>query len=127
MEAEVFLDTHVVVWLYAGELVLLSRKAKKVIEDSELLISPISLLEIDYLFETKKITVRGRPILDDLQEKLDLKVAEDPFIEVVSKASHVTWTRDPFDRLIVAHALLRSIPLITKDRSIKRHYHRCVW
>jgi PIN domain nuclease of toxin-antitoxin system len=43
--------------------------------------------------------------------------------------SHVSWTRDPFDRLIVAQARCtrRSIALITKDRLIRRHFKGAVW
>jgi len=48
----IYLDTHVVVWLYSGELSLLSEKACQLIEENELLISPLVLLELQYLFET---------------------------------------------------------------------------
>jgi len=34
-------------------------------------------------------------------------------------------TRDPFDRMLVAHSLARGVPLCTADREIRRH-HRLV-
>jgi PIN domain nuclease of toxin-antitoxin system len=38
------------------------------------------------------------------------------------------WTRDPFDRLIVAHAKANGIaPLITKDEAIHEHYANARW
>jgi len=38
-----------------------------------------------------------------------------------------TWTRDPFDRLIVSQARLADVPLLTRDRTIHTHYPRAIW
>jgi PIN domain nuclease of toxin-antitoxin system len=38
-----------------------------------------------------------------------------------------TWTRDPFDRIIVAQARLRGAPLLTKDRTIQTHHAEAFW
>ena len=46
----IYLDTHVVVWLYAGETSKLSQAAEELINTNDLLISPIVLLEMNYLF-----------------------------------------------------------------------------
>jgi len=45
------------------------------------------------------------------------------------RGEHVSseWTRDPFDRLIVAHAAANDARLLTKDEKIRRHYKRAVW
>ncbi len=127
METQVFLDTHVVIWLYAGELERFSKRARNALERAELWISPMCLLEINYLFETKKITARSSPILKDLSEKIDLQVSDRPFIDVVREAASLTFTRDPFDRLIVAQARLCHAALITKDRTLRKNYSRCIW
>ena len=37
------------------------------------------------------------------------------------------WTRDTFDRLIVAQAKTRDASLLTKDRTILEHYPHAVW
>ena len=66
----IYLDTHVVVWLYSGELFLFSEKACQLIEENELLISPLVLLELQYLFEIKRITVEPTVIFDSLAEKV---------------------------------------------------------
>ena len=42
-------------------------------------------------------------------------------------AAEETWTRDPFDRVIVAQARLRGAPLLTKDRAIHAGYERAIW
>jgi PIN domain nuclease of toxin-antitoxin system len=46
---------------------------------------------------------------------------------VAIAVERVQWTRDPFDRLIVAQALLHDAPLITKDEHIRRHYAGALW
>jgi PIN domain nuclease of toxin-antitoxin system len=45
----------------------------------------------------------------------------------VLQALPLSWTRDPFDRLIVAQAAVRDAPLLTKDRAIRRRYRAAVW
>lgn len=127
METEVLLDTHLLVWLYAGENERLSDKAKKTIEGATLLASPISILEIDFLHEVKKIAVKGQTVLQALEETMGLGIPNDSYFDVITEAGHVSWTRDPFDRLLVAHARLRGIPLLTKDAVLREHYGRCVW
>ena len=34
----------------------------------------------------------------------------------------LAFTRDPFDRLIVAHATLLQAPLVSQDVSLRHHY-----
>lgn len=52
----IFLDTHVVVWLYSGKIDMLSKKASDLIENGDLFISPAVTLELQYLKEVKRIT-----------------------------------------------------------------------
>ena len=51
-----------------------------------------------------------------------IRVCNYPFGLVMDQALREKWTRDPFDRIIVAHARARKAPLITSDRNILRHY-----
>jgi PIN domain nuclease of toxin-antitoxin system len=46
---------------------------------------------------------------------------------VVHAAESTDFTRDPFDRLIVAHASLHGAPLVTKDEHLHRHHASAVW
>lgn len=122
-----YLDTHIVVWLYSGEADLFSQKAKEQIENSDLYVSPTVLLELQYLFETKKILKHPHEILDDLVSRIGIRVCDLPFPQVVETALLENWTRDPFDRLIVAQALIRHAPLISKDKKIAKNYVNTVW
>ncbi|HXL25381.1 MAG TPA: PIN domain-containing protein [Chthoniobacterales bacterium] len=123
----IYLDTHVVVWLYAGEHSRLARTARRFIETESLLISPVLLLELALLEETGRIKVRAQAIIAELQESLALSICDLPFTEVAVVSLQQKWTRDPFDRLIVAQAAVRGARLITKDRLIRRHFKDVVW
>lgn len=123
----IYLDTHVVVWLYAGLGQNLSDTVRQLINRHDILISPIVLLECQYLFEIEKIRVPGAEIEADLTHIIGLKVCKEPFARVVKEAVDSPWTRDPFDRLIVAHAAVKDAILLTKDQKIRAHYANARW
>src|SRR5580704_6497916 len=100
----IYLDTHVAVWLYGGLLDKFTPKAKDYLENHELMISPMVYLEIQYLYEIKRVTLGAAKMIDYLVAKLGLTISNEPFIQIAQAASHMDWTRDPFDRLIVANA-----------------------
>ncbi|MCG8455340.1 MAG: PIN domain-containing protein [Holophagales bacterium] len=127
MEALIHLDTHVVAWLYGGELGRLSNAARDALDRHDLRISPMVDLELQYLFEIERITESPSVVLGHLETDIGLKVCDAPFPSVVRLAREQTWTRDPFDRLIVAQASLRQSPLLTRDSNIQQHYPRAVW
>jgi len=39
--------------------------------------------------------------------------------DVIAKATQLSWTSDPFDRILVAHASLNDDPLVTSDQMHK--------
>lgn len=114
----IHLDTHVLVWLYAGELQRLSAEGRELIEDSDLAISPMVSLELTYLHEVGRLRVPGSAVLDELVPRLEIRPATSPFAAVVQQAQSLTWTRDPFDRLIAAHALADDAGLLTADATL---------
>ena len=122
-----FLDTHIVAWLYSGDLNLLSKVAVEEIRNCELLISPIVKLELSYLYEIRRIDDPSDKIINDLGKEINLKVAEDGFLNIVDIASRYNWTRDPFDRIITAHSEMRNLRLLTKDRKILANYEKAFW
>jgi PIN domain nuclease of toxin-antitoxin system len=123
----IYLDTHVVLWLYEGLLKKLPRAARKAIDENDLLISPIVRLELQYLHEIKRSTKPAGTILADLGAQIGVTVCDLPFDRVVREASELSWTRDPFDRLIVAQSLCRNSRLLTKDRGIRKHAPLAFW
>lgn len=123
----IYLDTHVVVWLYSGELARLSEPAKDLINDNEIAISPIVRLELQYLYEIQRITVESGDIVCDLSDRIGLKICDKNFKAIISGAFGFSWTRDPFDRIIVSNASIHQNILVTKDQTILTHYEHAMW
>lgn len=123
-----YLDTHAAVWLHDGLVERLSAEAKRRIEASDLLISPMVLLELQYLFDRKRIGVEPMPMYAYLQATFGVGLCSYAFPAIALEALRCGWTNDPFDRLIVAHAKANhGAALITADTTIRKHYAGAVW
>lgn len=123
----IYLDTHVVVWLYGGLTEELSLDAMNAIETNELLVSPMVRLELQYLCETGRILAKPDTILSALATELGLATCALAFPAVVQKALSLNWTRDPFDRIIVAQAVAGKRRLLTRDQTIHKNFARAIW
>jgi len=123
----IYLDTHVVVWLYAGKVEKLSEQAKELINDHQVFISPVVRLELQYLFEIQRTTDEANEIVFDLSDRIGLKICDKSFNTIVSGTLDFSWTRDPFDRIIVANAAVNHNILVTKDQNILENYEKAIW
>lgn len=123
----IYIDTHIVVWLFAGQVEKLSDQAKNLLNDNEIRVSPIVRLELQYLNEIKRITVSANDIITDLSNSIGLKVCDKNFNNIINGSMILTWTRDPFDRIIVAHATLNEDYLVTKDKTILENYSKSLY
>lgn len=123
----IHLDTHVVCWLYAGRVDLLSPLAREAIEAGTLAVSPMVGLELQYLREIGRIRHGPRRIIAALRHDLGLSLSELPFGAVAARAHSFYWTRDPFDRLIAAQAAVERARLVTRDELIRRKFRLALW
>ena len=123
-----YLDTHIVLWLAAGKVNRLSSKARGLLDRSELLLSAIAFLEFEYLHELGKTKFPARDLLEKVSHETNLRLCDLPFPLIAAAALDETWTRDPFDRLIVANAKANGFAwLISADEEMRKHYPRTVW
>lgn len=109
----ILLDTNALIWIESGH----ARARPLLRRTARLYVSPASLLELQIAYESKNLRLRGvtpRWVLDDDRWLVD----EPPTAEWFLGAGEVGWTRDPFDRLLVAHALLRRWQFATADALI---------
>jgi PIN domain nuclease of toxin-antitoxin system len=123
-----YLDTQVAAWLYGGRTRRLSAEAKRQVENSNVLLSPMAFLEIQYLYDRKRINIEPVPLLAYLTATIGATLCNFPFPAIALAALTIGWTSDPFDRLIVAHAIANhEAPLITADQNILENYRNAVW
>jgi PIN domain nuclease of toxin-antitoxin system len=109
----ILLDTHALVWLLSGH-----RRARKLHERTRLYVSPVSLLELRILQEIGRVEVEG---VGKLEDDPRFSIDDPPSTALFEAAANLPWTRDPFDRLIVGHALMRGWRLATADVRIREH------
>ncbi len=123
----IYLDTHVVVWLYVGLSEKFSQQTKELINENEIYISTIVRLELQYLYEIQRLTDESNTIVSDLSNRIGLKVCDKNFNTIIAQSLEITWTRDPFDRIITANAALNNNILVTKDQNILDNYTNAKW
>jgi len=127
MESLIFLDTHVAIWLYSGRLDLFRPKVLRLINDNQICISHWVRLEMKYLNEIGRINQHPDMIIDALIDEIGLVFSNNSIERIVSQAIHLDFTRDPFDRIIVADAYINNSYLISKDQNIRKNYKYAVW
>jgi PIN domain nuclease of toxin-antitoxin system len=115
------LDTHVVVrWVIEPQK--LSREQRRTLEAAvvrgePMALSPVSLLEIAVLEESRRIRVDTQEIFGLLQSQPMFQIFPITF-DIATEVSHLTALRDPADRAIVATAIVHRLRLITSDQRI---------
>lgn len=110
----ILLDTNALIWLHQGH-----RRSRPLARTtSRLRISPASLLEIQFLVEAGRIRLRARAAVAGMVEDERWLLDDPPSGRWFEAALEAGWTRDPFDRLVVAHTRLRGWRLATGDRAL---------
>ena len=106
----ILLDTNALIWIDAGH-----RRVRPLLRRHErLFVSPATLLELQFLSEIGRIRLKDGDlgwVMADDRWSVDEPVATTWFMRAVQAA----WTRDPFDRLIAAHAEIRRWRVATGD------------
>jgi len=130
----VLLDTHVLVWLSAGDRNRLSKNATTTIEDCRargegLAICDISLLELATLVNRGRLQLSGslETFLRQIEEKFTiLPIGGKACAQAVYLPE--SYPKDPADRIIGATALVNEMSLITADAAIRdSHAVPTIW
>ena len=114
------LDTHFLIWITTASQRLSHFQWLERYEPWG--VSPVSLLEIQLLSEVGRVRLDNlgfaRTVMNDPRFVID----EVPITTLIERALGLTWTRDPFDRLIAAHSQARRAPLCSVDSVMLRHH-----
>ena len=121
----ILLDTHVVLWLAAGEA-RLSQKAKAAIDEARradrgLAISDFTLYELSTLFRKKRIglTISAETFLSEVERHFVVLPITMP-VCVETLAFPPDYPKDPADRIIGATAVVQGLTLVTADQAIRK-------
>ncbi len=121
------LDTHVVIWLAERRAARLSALALRLVERERLEISPMVVMELETLHERGRLKTDPERLLDAVDDDFNFLRSEARFGAVIDAARSFAWTRDPFDRLIVANAMADGSRLLTADATILANFKDAVW
>jgi PIN domain nuclease of toxin-antitoxin system len=128
----IVMDTHVLLWwaLDPGKLSSAARSATEDMERQGGLASAISIWELGIKVK------RGKLVLPLSVEEFTRRIERGGTVELLPVDTNV-WLRslslawehpDPADRVIVATALMRGLPLVTQDATIHQFADvTCVW
>jgi PIN domain nuclease of toxin-antitoxin system len=113
------LDTHVVLWGITGDPTLGADFLSRLRHDPDIFLSPVTLWEITIKQAAGKL---GGPF--DLAEQVrDIGFREVPVTHAhtIAAGRLPGHHRDPFDRMLVAQAMIEGLTLVTRDRDIHRY------
>jgi PIN domain nuclease of toxin-antitoxin system len=117
-------DTHPLIWYASGKHSHLSQRVIRIFEaafaDRALVVIPSPVFwEIALLLEHDRIRLRESFEIWagalTARKGIDLSALG---LDVIAQAHYLRFQGDPFDRTIVATAIVMDLPLITKDRAI---------
>jgi PIN domain nuclease of toxin-antitoxin system len=124
-------DTHAIIWHLTGDPQL-STRAKRIFQRADtnqdyIVIPCIVLFEIVYLIEKRKIAINFESLLKDLDRARNYKI-EPLCLPIIEKSRTIQrGIKDPWDRLIAATALHLGMPLISRDRSLRKLGLQIIW
>lgn len=127
---DILLDTQAFLWLSSNNAQL-TKNAKKVFldEKNNFFLSMASIWEMSIKCSLDKLKLRPsleRFILNELQEN-NLEQLNITFQHAIKVKSLPFHHRDPFDRLLIAQALVEEIPILSNDVAFDHYGIKRLW
>ena len=126
----VLIDTHVFLWWVEGDRAL-PAKARRVIADqeNECLVSLVSMWELAVKANLGKLRLAlpvQRYVVEHLANNafglLDIRIAHVGLVETLTRHHG-----DPFERLLIAQALVEDLPVVTADPIFRKYGIKRIW
>jgi PIN domain nuclease of toxin-antitoxin system len=124
------LDTHALIWYYEGNPKL-TAIARQQIDDptNTKFVSPASYWEIAIKLRTGRLA-----LTEQYADFVQHSILDNGFVILPIEFRHTTELvslplhhRDPFDRLLVAQAIVEDMPLISSDPTLDAYPIRRIW
>lgn len=126
----ILLDTQAFLWLSSNNTQL-TKIAKKTFLDGKnnFFLSIASIWEMSIKCSLNKLKLRPsleRFLLNELQEN-SLEQLAITFQHVIKVTSLPFYHRDPFDRLLIAQALVEDMPILSNDAIFDNYSIKRIW
>jgi PIN domain nuclease of toxin-antitoxin system len=120
------LDTHILVWLANGDARLNTTALDAILDpDNALYLSAVNAWEYADLEQRGRFAGAG-PLLP-LIETLDVQTLDLPALVWTAAAELPHIHRDPIDRMMIAHARILEITLVTADKNVRQYPIKTLW
>ncbi len=127
MTRGLLIDSHVLMWL-AQEPPALSARVLAVLDESEAprFVSTIAIAELCIKANLGKLQLpceheHGEADFDELLENLEIDALPVAVAHATRLRGLPLHHRDPFDRLMIAQAMVEGLTLVTHDRAFARY------
>lgn len=111
---KILVDTHIFLWMLScpGKISQV-RRYELELPDNEIFLSSISIAELMIKQSIGKIEIHFDPI--EMAEKTGLELLDFSATDAVMLGKLPFYHKDPFDRMLIAQALMRKLNLMTDD------------
>jgi PIN domain nuclease of toxin-antitoxin system len=127
----VLLDSHALLWFLLGDAERFPSHVRDVIEDprSHVVVSVTSQWELMLKAMAGRLRLPDAPerFLIDLAQEAGFRVLDVQPRHVAALAELPGIHPDPFDRMLVAQALVEDLDLVTGDEVLRRYPVRTMW
>ncbi|MCX7838194.1 MAG: type II toxin-antitoxin system VapC family toxin [Anaerolineae bacterium] len=127
---KLLLDTHAFIW-WDSEPTKLSPRALALCQDRQnvLLLSVVSIWEMQIKLQLGKLrlTLPLREIVESQQQTNNIEILPITLEHVLALDNLSAHHKDPFDRLLVAQAIVEKAVLVSADLNIAKYAVQVVW
>ncbi len=129
---KLLIDSHTLLWaLFEPDRLSPNAKALIGSTENQIIVSYASSWEITVKIAKGKLKVPGSSVKPILAEARDLGFQflafKDEHLVVLESLPVFTDHKDPFDRMLVAQAIVEGLPLLTVDTKIPRYPVQTIW
>ena len=124
------LDTHAFLWFVLDDK-RISTEAKSIIADSKNTIYFSAASAWEMAIKTKLARLK---IVGDFEPFIIEQLSTNSFVPLSITISHSLYTerlpqvhKDPFDRILIAQSNLEDLPIISKDKEIRKYEVTTIW
>jgi PIN domain nuclease of toxin-antitoxin system len=112
------LDTHTLIW-WTLTPERLSQRVLSLLDDSsnDLIFSVASVWEMQIKIQLGKLKLNMplASLIDNQQQTNDLQILRIELVQVLALQNLPNHHRDPFDRLLIAQAIVEQVPILSLD------------
>jgi len=116
----ILVDTHIYLWMLAcPEKISQARRYELESPANEIFLSAVSIAELMIKHSIGKIEIDFNPI--EMAQKTGLELLDFSSIEAMMLGNLPFYHKDPFDRMLIAQAMVNKFYLMTEDTKLLKY------